>query len=377
MSSRKPHIIIAAGGTGGHVYPAIAIADALVGLNPDTKITFVGTRTRMEWTAVPDAGYPIKSIWISGIHRRLTLKNLIFPLRLLVSIWQSFRLIKKEKPDAVISCGGFAAGPVSWVAGKMGIPLFIQEQNSFPGLTNRRLASKAVKIFTAFDDAAEYFPKDRVKNLGNPTRHALGQADRKSSAKYFQFDREKKTLLIIGGSGGAKSINDAMIANIEKLHNELGLQIIWQCGPNYYNEMIQEIDVKAYKNLRLEAFIERMDYAYGASDLAISRAGAISCAELMLLGKPTIMIPSPNVAGDHQRKNAASMVKAGAAVLVEDKFASRDLYQVVAETINDDDKLEMMAKSADSLAQPEAAGHIAEEILASMGLKKVESEVAV
>lgn len=369
MKNKSPKIIIAAGGTGGHVYPAIAIADAIRKKLPTAVITFVGTRTRMEWTAVPDAGYPIRSVWISGIHRRITLKNLLFPLKLLVSLHQSRKLIKELQPDLVISCGGFAAGPISMAANRMGIPLVIQEQNSFPGLTNRKLASKARKIFTAFDDAAEFFPKEKVVNLGNPTRFALKQADRKESLKYFGFSKEKQTLLVIGGSGGAKTINDALTANLQDLHDGLGLQVIWQCGPNYYEQVRQEVPVKKYPNLRLEAFIERMDYAYGASDLVVSRAGAISCAELMLLGKPTLMIPSPNVAGDHQRKNAASMVKAGAAVLIEDNKASDELYEVVAETIADQQKLKTMSETAFSLAHPNAAERIADEILELLGME--------
>lgn len=373
MSEKKPHIMIAAGGTGGHVYPAIAIADAIKKLNKDATISFAGTRTRMEWTAVPDAGYDIHSIWISGIHRRLTLKNLIFPLKLIVSLFQSRGLLKTEKPDLVVSCGGFAAGPVGWAAGKLGIPLVIQEQNSFPGLTNRRLAKKAKRIFTAFDDAADYFPKEKVKNYGNPTRHVLKSSERKESISYFGFDKNKKTLLVVGGSGGAKSVNDAMIANIKELHDDLDLQIIWQCGPNYYEEVRQQISERSYPNLRLEAFLDKMHYAYGASDLVISRAGAISCAELMLLAKPTVMMPSPYVAGDHQRKNAKSMVKAGAAVILEDKKAVADLYDIIAETITNDEKLKKMSVAAASLAKPDAAEKIAGEILEMINLREGET----
>ncbi|MEL7833689.1 undecaprenyldiphospho-muramoylpentapeptide beta-N-acetylglucosaminyltransferase [Fodinibius sp. Rm-B-1B1-1] len=356
-------VLIAAGGTGGHVYPAIAIADALQDSRADTEILFVGTKSHMEWEVVAKAGYDITSIWISGFHRRFTLKNLLFPIKLGTSIVQSFATVKKYNPDVVISCGGYVAGPVGWVAGKMGIPLIIQEQNSYPGVTNRILGKKAVRIFTAFADAEKYFPTDKVKLAGNPTRKSLSIKDRNEALQTFEFNSDKKTLLILGGSGGAKSINEAMQQNINRLHNELDLQIIWQCGKRYFDKLNSKIDTTAFSHLRLKDFIHDMPAAYAAADLVISRAGALSCSELALTGKPSILVPSPNVAGDHQTKNARSMVENGAAELLTDDELNDKLINTVKEIINNDQKLDSMNKAAKQLARPDAANEIATEIV--------------
>lgn len=359
----KIKVLIAAGGTGGHVYPAISIADALREQAPDIEMLFVGTKNHMEWQTVSKAGYNITSIWISGFHRRLTLKNLFFPIKLATSIVQSFSIIKKFNPDVVISCGGYVAGPVGWVATKVGAPLVIQEQNSFPGVTNRLLGKHAELIFTAFEDARKYFPTNKVQLSGNPTRKSLSQADRKQALQSFDFSGDKKTLLIIGGSGGARSINQAMQKHIETLHNDFGLQIIWQCGKRYYDMLRRDIHPRDYKNLRLKDFIHDMPAAYAAADLAISRAGALSCSELALTGKPSILVPSPNVAGDHQTKNAQSMVNNGAAKLLTDNQLEKELANTVTEIINDDQKLNDMSKAARQLARPDAAEEIATKIL--------------
>jgi len=356
-------VLIAAGGTGGHVYPAIAIADALREKYDRTNVLFVGTKDHMEWDTVPKAGYDITSIWISGFHRRLTLKNLLFPIKLATSIMQSFGIIRKFDPNVVISCGGYAAGPVCWVASKKSIPLVIQEQNSYPGVTNRILGRSADKIFTAFKDADHYFPIDKIQLAGNPTRKSLTNADRHQSFKSFGFDPNKKTLLILGGSGGAKAINDAMLQNIDRLHNEMDLQIIWQCGQRYYDQMRNKVDLNHYPHLLLKDFIHDMAAAYAVADLVISRAGALSCSELALTGKPSILVPSPNVAGDHQTKNARSMVEEGAAELLKDKDLNDTLAGLVEKIITDEQKLKQMNEAAQKLARPEAAETIATEIL--------------
>ena len=366
----KIKVLIAAGGTGGHVYPAIAIANALRDSPTDTEILFAGTKNHMEWDTVSKAGYNITSIWISGFHRRFTFKNLLFPIKLATSIIQSLVIIKKFTPDVVISCGGYVAGPVGWVATKMDIPLIIQEQNSFPGVTNRMLGKNAALIFTAFDEAEKYFAKERTQLAGNPTRKSLRGVNRKEALKAFNFSNDKKTLLILGGSGGAKSINDAMQEHIETLHNDLGLQIIWQCGKRYYDKLRKDIKPQNFEHLRLKDFIHDMPAAYTAADLVISRAGALSCSELALTGKPSILVPSPNVAGDHQTKNAQSMVVNGAAKLVADDELEKRLAKVVQEIIDDEKQLTEMSKAAKNLARPNAAEEIATETLKLVGKKE-------
>jgi UDP-N-acetylglucosamine--N-acetylmuramyl-(pentapeptide) pyrophosphoryl-undecaprenol N-acetylglucosamine transferase len=293
----NPRILIAAGGTGGHVYPAIAIADAIKHENAESEILFVGTKDHMEWKAVPKAGYKIKSVWISGFHRRLTLKNMLFPLKLVTSIVQSFGIVSSFKPQVMVSCGGYAAGPVGWVAGKRGVKVVIQEQNSFPGVTNRMLAKFASRIFTAFKEAAKYLPSDKIVESGNPTRGTLNKVERKVGLNSFNFDDSKPVLMVLGGSGGARSINEAVKENLDKLSD---LQVIWQCGSRYIDALMKEVDLENNKNIRLTAFIDNMPEAYAAADLIVSRAGASSCSEFMMTGKPSVLIPSPNVAGDHQ-----------------------------------------------------------------------------
>ncbi len=359
----KIKVLIAAGGTGGHVYPAIAIADALREQYDNLDILFVGTKNHMEWETVSKSGYDITSIWISGFHRRLTLKNLLFPVKLVTSLVQSLSIINRFTPDVVISCGGYVAGPVGWVATKKGVPLVIQEQNSYPGVTNRILGRSAKKIFTAFKDADHYFPIGSTKVAGNPTRKSLTQADEQEAYKTFEFENDKRTLLVLGGSGGARSINEAMQEHIGTLHDELGLQIIWQCGKRYYDQLRRDVNVSEYKNLRLKDFIHDMPAAYAIADLVISRAGALSCSELALTGKPSILVPSPNVAGDHQTKNAESMVEEGAAKLAADDNLNNTLVNLVKQVISNEQQLAEMSKAAKELARPDAATTIAKEVL--------------
>jgi UDP-N-acetylglucosamine--N-acetylmuramyl-(pentapeptide) pyrophosphoryl-undecaprenol N-acetylglucosamine transferase len=356
-------VLLAAGGTGGHVYPAIAIADALKSLRPETDILFVGTRDRMEWQAVPKSGYSIKSVWISGFHRRLTPQNLLFPVKLMTSIAQSYSILRSFRPDVLVACGGFAAGPVGWVATKMGIPVVIQEQNSYPGVTNRMLAKSAVKIFTAFEDAASHLPKEKLRLTGNPVRGQLQKSERAESLAAFGFDDTAPVLLILGGSGGARALNDAMKEHLDELHDGLNLQILWQCGKRYEDELRKEFDEEEYPNLRLLPYIDNMPAAYGAADLVLTRAGASTCSELMLLGQPAILVPSPNVAGNHQSKNAQSLVESGAAIRIDEKDLPRTLAQQVRKLIFDTDSLNRMGQSMKTLAKPDAASVIAREII--------------
>lgn len=355
-------VLLAAGGTGGHVYPAIAIADALRKLSKEISILFVGTRDRMEWSTVPKSGYNIKSVWISGFHRRLTIQNLLFPLKLFVSLIQSFVILRNFRPDVVVACGGFASGPIGWMAAKIGITLVLQEQNSFPGVTNRMLAKQATTIFTAFEDAKHYFPADKVKLSGNPVRSKLEDKDLQHSLEHFNFNTGKPVLLILGGSGGALALNNAMQKNISILHNELNLQIIWQCGKKYYDEISKNIDTKEFPNLRLLDFIDDMAAAYGAADLVITRAGASTCSELMTIGQPAVLVPSPNVAGNHQEKNAQSMVEAGAAEILKEDNLDENLTGTVQNLIANDKKLEAISTAMKKLARPNAANVIAKEI---------------
>lgn len=358
-----PRVLIAAGGTGGHVFPAIAIADALKELNPDTEILFVGTRSRMEWEAVPRAGYLIKSIWISGFQRSLTPQNLLFPLKLIVSLFQSLFILRRFRPDIVISCGGFAAGPVGWMAAKLGLPLILQEQNSYPGVTNRLLAKHAFVIFTAFEAAAQHLPEGKVTLTGNPLRSSLTQMDRPRALKVFNFSSALPVLLVLGGSGGARVLNEAVEKHLEAFHNHLKLQIIWQCGQRYFEGLSQKIETASYPNLRLLEFIDDMPAAYASADLAVSRAGAATCSELMLTGTPAVLVPSPNVAGDHQTQNAQAMTDQGAAVLLEDHRAAEELFVITENLISDSRKLDEMKQAARRLAKPEASQVIAKEIL--------------
>ena len=355
-------VLLAAGGTGGHVYPAIAIADAIKDRSPDSEILFVGTRDRMEWQTVPKSGYEIKSVWISGFHRRLTPQNLLFPVKLLTSIIQSYSILNSFKPDVVISCGGFAAGPIGWVAAKKGIPIVIQEQNSYPGVTNKLLAKHASMIFTAFEDAADYLPKEKISLTGNPVRKQLTKSDRSVSLEQFGFKKKRPVLLVLGGSGGALALNNAIKEHIEELHDSLGIQIIWQCGKKYYDGLKQTVDVEEFSGLKLVPYIENMPAAYSAADLVLTRAGASTCSELMLLGQPAILVPSPNVAGDHQSKNAQSMVDAGAAVRLNEKKLAGKLPDTVKQIIFDHEKLNKMSKAMSGLAKPNAASTIAKEI---------------
>ncbi|SMO54656.1 undecaprenyldiphospho-muramoylpentapeptide beta-N-acetylglucosaminyltransferase [Fodinibius sediminis] len=369
-AGNSSRILIAAGGTGGHVYPAIAIADALDRECEDAQILFVGTKNHMEWEAVPRAGHDITSIWISGFHRRLTVKNLLFPVKLATSLVQSLRIISSFKPDVVISCGGYAAGPVGWVAARKGIPLVIQEQNSFPGVTNRLLGKHASLIFTAFRDAGGFFPQDKIILAGNPTRKSLTSVDTDQAYEAFGLTPDIPTLLILGGSGGARSINEAMAKHLPTLHDEMQLQIIWQCGERYYDRLREDIHPENYDHLLLTDFLHDMPEAYAVADLVISRAGALSCSELALTGKPSILVPSPNVAGDHQTKNAKSMVSEGAAELIADDQLEETLAGLVGRLITDRQQLKKMQKAALKLARPEASETIATGILELIQKKK-------
>lgn len=352
--------IISGGGTGGHIFPAIAIADELKRRLPDAEILFVGAKDRMEMQKVPQAGYPIEGLWISGLQRKLSWQNLLFPLKFISSLLKSRSIIKRFKPDAVIGTGGFASGAVVKVAGQMGIPTFIQEQNSYAGITNKMLAKNAHKICVAYDAMEQFFPKEKIVKTGNPIRDGLLNIAqyRSEGLSYFHLDSQQKTLLVLGGSLGARRINQ-LIEQQLPLFEQLGVQVLWQCGKLYYEEY------KKYNSeqVRILAFIDRMELAYAAADVIISRAGASSVSELCVVGKPVIFIPSPNVAEDHQTKNARAIADKQAAILLRESELNEQFANTFSKLIADEAQQEALSAHIKALAQPNATKDIVNLIL--------------
>ncbi|WP_304290450.1 undecaprenyldiphospho-muramoylpentapeptide beta-N-acetylglucosaminyltransferase [Capnocytophaga leadbetteri] len=352
--------IISGGGTGGHIFPAIAIADELKRRLPDAEILFVGAKDRMEMQKVPQAGYPIEGLWISGLQRKLSWQNLLFPLKFISSLLKSRSIIKRFKPDAVIGTGGFASGAVVKVAGQMGIPTFIQEQNSYAGITNKMLAKNAHKICVAYDAMEQFFPKEKIVKTGNPIRDGLLNIGeyRSEGLSYFHLDSQQKTLLVLGGSLGARRINQ-LIEQQLPLFEQLGVQVLWQCGKLYYEEY------KKYNSeqVRVLAFIDRMELAYAAADVIISRAGASSVSELCVVGKPVIFIPSPNVAEDHQTKNARAIADKQAAILLRESELNEQFANTFSKLIADEAQQEALSAHIKALAQPNATKDIVNLIL--------------
>jgi undecaprenyldiphospho-muramoylpentapeptide beta-N-acetylglucosaminyltransferase len=352
--------IISGGGTGGHIFPAIAIADELKRRLPDAEILFVGAKDRMEMQKVPQAGYPIEGLWISGLQRKLSWQNLLFPLKFISSLLKSRSIIKRFKPDAVIGTGGFASGAVVKVAGQMGIPTFIQEQNSYAGITNKMLAKNAHKICVAYDAMEQFFPKEKIVKTGNPIRDGLLNIReyRSEGLSYFHLDSQRKTLLVLGGSLGARRINQ-LIEQQLPLFEQLGMQVLWQCGKLYYEEY------KKYNSeqVRVLAFIDRMELAYAAADVIISRAGASSVSELCVVGKPVIFIPSPNVAEDHQTKNARAIADKQAAILLRESELNEQFANTFSKLIADEAQQEALSAHIKALAQPNATKDIVNLIL--------------
>ena len=352
--------IISGGGTGGHIFPAIAIADELKRRLPDAEILFVGAKDRMEMQKVPQAGYPIEGLWISGLQRKLSWQNLLFPLKFISSLLKSRSIIKRFKPDAVIGTGGFASGAVVKVAGQMGIPTFIQEQNSYAGITNKMLAKNAHKICVAYDAMEQFFPKEKIVKTGNPIRDGLLNIGeyRSEGLSYFHLDSQRKTLLVLGGSLGAHRINQ-LIEQQLPFFEQLGVQVLWQCGKLYYEEY------KKYNSeqVRVLAFIDRMELAYAAADVIISRAGASSVSELCVVGKPVIFIPSPNVAEDHQTKNARAIADKQAAILLRESELNEQFANTFSKLIANEAQQEALSAHIKALAQPNATKDIVNLIL--------------
>ena len=358
---RNYKFILSGGGTGGHIYPAIAIANELKSRFPNAEILFVGAKDKMEMQKVPQAGYKIEGLWIAGLQRKLTLQNTMFPLKLMSSLWKSRKIIRGFKPDAVIGTGGFASGPLLQAANSFGIPTVIQEQNSYPGITNKLLSKKANAICVAYENLERFFPKEKIVFTGNPVRQDLVEVDskRQEGIEYFKLDPNKKTLLVLGGSLGARRVNQLIEKELDFLL-EKGIQVFWQCGKLYFE------DYKKYNdkpNVQVVSFIDRMDLIYAAADFVISRAGASSVSELCLVGKPTIFIPSPNVAEDHQTKNAKAIVDKKGAILLKENELDEKFETTFSDLISNEKWQNEISNNIKSLAKPNATKDIVEEII--------------
>lgn len=346
------------------MYPAIAIANKMKELMPATEFLFVGAQGKMEMEKVPDAGYKIVGLWISGLQRTLTLKNLLFPIKLLSSMIKTSKIIKSFKPDVVIGVGGFASGPTLRSAAKKGIPTLLQEQNSYAGLTNKLLAEKANKICVAYEHMDQYFPKSKIVVTGNPVRTDIINVNvkRKAAQEFFGLDPNKKTIFAFGGSLGARTINESIFNFIDQLIAS-EIQLIWQIGSFYFKEFQERLKEFDLKNIKYFEFLKEMDLAYAAADVVISRAGALSISEICLTGKPLILVPSPNVAEDHQTKNAMALVNDNAALIVKDKEAPEQLIPEALKLLFDESLQKELSNNIKRFGKPLAAENIVKEII--------------
>jgi len=364
MKNSKTKIIISGGGTGGHVFPAISIGNALKAIHPEIDILFVGALGKMEMEKVPAAGYPIIGLPISGFKRKLSLKNFVVIVKLGLSLIKARKLVKKFQPDVVVGVGGYASGPVLRSAASLGIPTLIQEQNSYAGVTNKLLAKKAKRICVAYESMSKFFPEDKIILTGNPVRQDLENigGKRPIAMDYFHLDPAKKTILVLGGSLGARTINRSLLERMGKLSTS-GVQVIWQTGSRYYKKINEVISCKDIATIKVYDFISRMDLAYAAADIVISRAGACTISELCLVGKPAILVPSPNVAEDHQTKNAQALVDKDAARMVLDIEAPERLVDVALFLLNNEPVLAKLSTNIAKMAIRDSAKRIAQEVL--------------
>ena len=364
QKSKSPRLIVSGGGTGGHIFPAIAIADAFKRRHPDAEILFVGAKGRMEMDRVPKAGYPIEGLWISGFKRELSLDNLSFPFKLISSLCKAKKILKKFKPDAVVGVGGFASGPTMRKATSLGIPVIIQEQNSFPGVTNKIVAPKAAKICVAYEGMEKWFPKDKIVMTGNPLRNNVVSIEGKhdEGAKFFGLNPEKPIILLVGGSQGALGINKGISAKLA-MFKDVDYQMIWQTGKLYIEQAQKEIaELGLESKVKPTVFIDRMDLAYACADVVISRAGAMSISELSLVKKAVVFVPLPTAAEDHQTKNAQSLVDKNAAIMVKNSETPEKLLPKVFELLKDEEKICEMQKNIAKFARPNAAEDVVSEI---------------
>lgn len=364
----KLKIMITGGGTGGHIFPAIAVADAIKRLRPDAEFLFVGANGKMEMERVPKAGYPIVGLNIAGFQRSLSLKNLAFPFKLIASLRRALRIVTEYAPDVVIGTGGYASGPVMRAAQRMRIPTLVQEQNSCAGVTNKLLGKKAGKICVAYEQMDRFFDRDRIVFTGNPVRSDILDLEKKrgEAVAHYRLNPEWRTIAVIGGSLGARTVNEAMAA-AHRLLSGNPVNVIWQCG-KFYEGIYSESDTAQLPNVRMSAFIDRMDLLYAAADVIISRAGALSISELCLVGKPVILVPSPNVAEDHQTKNALALVGKGAARLVRDTEAAEKMVKEAFLVLENDALAFSLGESIRQLGRPDAADRIAREALRLAGI---------
>ena len=353
--------MISGGGTGGHIYPAIAIANAWTEKHPDSEILFVGAEGKMEMQKVPEAGYAIVGLKVAGLQRSLSMENLSFPFKLFDSLKVSRKLLNNFKPHAVVGVGGYASGPLLLTAQRRGIPTMLQEQNSYAGLTNKLLSRKARAICVAYPEMEKFFPKNRIHYTGNPVRKDILSLEGKKEQAFLHFglERERPVILVLGGSLGAKTINMAILHNMKEFES-LGYQVLWQTGKYYFPDMTQSLEQSGLKHIHAREYIQEMDLAYSAADLVISRAGALSVSELSLVGKAVIFIPSPNVAEDHQTKNAMAYIRHQAAVLLKDSDAIAGLLEKVENLMNDPAARTTLGENIKKFAKPEAANDIIE-----------------
>lgn len=350
----KPKVIISGGGTGGHIFPALAIADELKSQFPQVSLLFVGAYNRMEMQRIPKAGYRIKGLWISGFDRKNMVRNLLFPLKLICSLFQAFFIVARFRPDLVVGTGGFASGPLVFVASLLGIPSLLQEQNAYPGITNKRLASRAAAICLGSEAAQKFFPKAKIHITGNPVRAVLRDPISKAEAcKLMKISSDVFTLLVLGGSLGARKINELVRAHLSDIGQQK-IQVIWQCGILYANDY-QRLETE---NIRVVPFIDNMPAAYAAADLVVSRAGALAISELCMVGKPTVFIPSPNVAENHQEKNAQALVDKQAAKMVVERQADETFWGVLHTLIQNESLRNSLSQNIKAFARPDATKKI-------------------
>jgi len=369
MSLKKnKKVIISCGGTGGHVFPAIAIADGLRMKEGNIEILFVGAENKLEMKKVPEAGYEIKGLPVEGLRRKLTIHNVRVVVNLMKSLRMARKIIKSFDPDAVVGVGGYASGPVLWTAARRKIPTLIQEQNSFAGITNKLLAKRVNKICVAYEEMNKYFPDNKIIFTGNPVRDVirdLNKASREEGLEHFGFSGSDPVVLVLGGSLGARTINKGALKGIDKIRDQK-IQLLWQCGDYYYNDMVKALEGSDNQNIVLKSFIARMDLAYSIADVIIARAGAITISELCFAGKPAILVPSPNVAEDHQTKNAMALVKKTAAIHVGDAVAEDTMIATALDLMDDKERMKELSDNILDLAVPDSAQKICEEIWSLM-----------
>ena len=369
---KKPlKVIISAGGPGGHIFPAISVANELKRLVPDVQILFVGALGRMEMEKVPAAGYEIIGLPVAGFQRRFTFKNVTFVFKLISSIRKAKRIVREFKPDVVAGFGGYASGPTLRVAAKKNIPTLIQEQNSYAGMTNKLLAKNALKICVAYDEMDRFFPKEKIIVTGNPVRQDIVSLDNKKEQglMYFGLQANHKIILVVGGSLGARTINESITKNLDLLIKN-NIQVIWQTGKTYFETAKSEVIKRNTRLIHVLDFVSRMDFAYAVSDIVISRAGASTVSELTLVRKPSILVPSPNVAEDHQTKNAMALIKINAAMMVEDKNAHTDLVRAAIDLLNDEFRMNVYKENVAKMAVKNSANLIANEIIKLVNNKR-------